>query len=107
MQVYCGTCSIQSDQAHDEVEISKELLNQSKVEHILWELVYNVNIYVNPALKCELESPCRPIERILFDGGMQLWVHSVKRLCGSHLFNQFFVCQTKLVLCVQINSKTL
>ena len=85
-QVFCGTCNIQSDHAQDEVQISKELINQCKIERIRWKLVNKVNspFYVDPLQKCEFESSCRAIERILFDAGMQLGVHFVKRLCGSH-----------------------
>ena len=84
MQVFCGTCNIQSDHAQDEVQISKELFNQCKIERIRWKLVNKVNIpfYVDPSLK--FESSCRAIERNLFDAGIHLWVYLVKRLCGSH-----------------------
>ena len=86
MQVFCGACNIQSDHAQDEVQISKELFNQCKIERIRRKLVNEVNspFYVDPLLKFEFESSCRSIERILFDAGMQLGVHFVKRLCGSH-----------------------
>ena len=85
-QVFCGTCNIQSDHAQDEVQISKELFNQCKIERIRRKLVNEVNspFYVDPLQKCEFESSFRSIERILFGAGMQSWVRFVKRLCGSH-----------------------